>query len=85
MRKWMKDALIGWGVVAAFTLMISIITNAPYKFISSVLYALVVSIPMGIPGGILVGRKHEGWAWPFAGGILSAMLVGVLIIISRML
>jgi hypothetical protein len=83
MQKWVKDGLIGWGVVAVFTLIVSIATHAPYPFFSTLVYSLLVSIPLGIPGGILVGRKHEGWAWPFAGGIVSSLLVGLLLMIFR--
>ena len=83
MQKWVKDGLIGWGVVAVFTFIVSVATNAPYTIFSTVIYSLLVGIPLGTPGGILVGRKHEGWAWPFAGGILSALVVGLLLIISR--
>jgi hypothetical protein len=83
MQKWVKDGLIGWGPVAALTLIVSIATEAPYTFFSTVIYSLFVGIVLGTPGGILVGRKHEGWAWPFAGGILSALVVGLLLIVSR--
>jgi hypothetical protein len=46
-----------------------------------VAYSLLISILLGAPGGILVGRKHEGWAWPVAGGILSTLAIGLLLFI----
>ena len=80
----MGERWLNWmGSVAALTLIVSIATEAPYTFFSTVIYSLFVGIVLGTPGGILVGRKHEGWAWPFAGGILSALVVGLLLIVSR--
>jgi hypothetical protein len=83
MQKWMKDGLTGLGPVAALTLIVSVVTDAPYTLFSTVIYSLFVGIVLGIPGGILVGRGHEGWGWPFAGGTLSALVVGLLLIIIR--
>ena len=83
MQKWAKDGLTGLGPVAALTFIVSVATNAPYTLFSTLTYSLFVGIILGTPGGIVVGRKHEGWAWPFAGGILSALAVGLLLIISR--
>jgi hypothetical protein len=83
MQKWVKDGLTGWGGVAVLTLIVSVATDAPYSFFSTVIYSLFVGIILGTPGGILVGRKHEGWAWPFAGGVLSAYVVGLLLIVFR--
>jgi hypothetical protein len=83
MQKWVKDGLTGLGPVAALTFIVSVATNAPYTLFSTVIYSLFVGIAMGTPGGILVGRKHEEWAWPFAGGVLYALVVGLLLIIFR--
>jgi hypothetical protein len=83
MQKWAKDGLTGLGSVTALTFIVSVATNAPYPLFSILTYSLFVGLILGTPGGILVGRKHEGWAWPFAGGILSALVVGLLLIISR--
>ena len=83
MQKLAKDGLTGLGPVALLTLIVSVATNAPYTLFSTVIYSLFIGILLGAPGGILVGRKHEGWTWPFAGGILSALVVGLLLIISR--
>lgn len=83
MQKWVKDGLTGLGPVAALTFIVSVATNVPYPYFSTVIYSLFVGIILGTPGGILIGRKHEDWAWPFAGGILSALAVGLLLILSR--
>lgn len=83
MQKLAKDGLTGLGPVAVLTFIVSVATNAPYTIFSTVIYSLFIGVLMGTPGGIIVGRKHEGWAWPFAGGILSALIVGLLLIIFR--
>ena len=40
MPKWLIDGLIGWGAVAALTVIVSFGTDAPYAFLSIVLYGL---------------------------------------------
>jgi hypothetical protein len=79
MQNWMIDGLIGWGTVAALTLIVSIVTNAPYSFFSTLVYSLFVGLIVGTPGGILLGRTRDGWIWPVAGGLLSALIVGLLL------
>ena len=70
MNKWMKDGLIGWGASALFVF---------YVFSNLVgftsMFSLLVSFIFGPIGGILLGRKHEGWIWPALGGSLSATVV----------
>ena len=83
MQKWMKDGLTGLGPVAALTFIASVATKAPYSLFSTATYSLLVGVLLGTPGGIVIGRKHEGWAWPFAGGVLSSLVVGMFLIIFR--
>lgn len=79
MQKWMIDGLIGWGTIVALILIISIVTNAPYSFFSTLVYSLVVGLVVGTPGGILLGRIRDGWIWPVAGALLSALIVGLIL------
>ncbi len=79
MQGWIGDGLIGWATVAALTLIVSTATRAPYSFVSTVVYALVVGLIVGTPGGILLGRLGDGWIWPVAGGLLSALVVGIVL------
>jgi hypothetical protein len=71
MTKWMKDGLIGWGTVVVVGAIVSVVTRAPYSFLSSLLYLLGVGL-FGVPGGILLGRNRAGWIWPAIGGLISA-------------
>ena len=79
MQKWLKDGIIGWGAIAALVVIVSLGTDAPYKFIPTVLYGLFLGLIIGAPGGIIGGRSREGWAWPFAGGIIAGLLVGIIL------
>ena len=74
MRKWIKDALIGWGTAVVVGLIVSVATRAPYSFLSSLTYMLGWGF-FGTPGGILLGRKRDGWIWPAMGGLLSAVVI----------
>ena len=78
MKKWLKDGIIGWGAVAALMVIVSLGIDAPYEFIPTVLYSLGLGFIVGVPGGIIGGRNREGWAWPFAGGIIASFFVGLL-------
>ncbi len=79
MQEWIKDGLIGWATVAALTLIVSTATRAPYSFFSTLVYSLFVGLIIGTPGGILLGRRGDGWLWPVAGGLLSALIVGLIL------
>ncbi len=74
MTKWIKDGLIGWGTVVVVGILVSVTTRAPYSFLSSLTYMLGVGL-FGTPGGILLGRKREGWILPAAGGLISAAVI----------
>lgn len=80
MPKWLIDGLIGGGAVAALTIIVSLATEAPYKFLPTVLYGLFLGLIIGAPGGIIGGLKHEGWAWAFSGGIITALVIGVIVV-----
>jgi hypothetical protein len=41
MQKWLKDGIIGWGAVAALTIIVSLSIDAPYEFIPTVQYGLL--------------------------------------------
>ena len=79
MQNWMIDGLIGWGTVAVLSLIISIASSAPYSFFSTIIWSLFVGFLLGTPGGILLGLYREGWIWPAAGGLLTAIVVGLLL------
>ncbi len=74
MQKWMKDGLIGWGTVVVVGVIVSVVTRAPYSFLSSLAYTVGVGL-FGAPGGILLGRNRDGWFWPAIGGLLSAAVI----------
>jgi hypothetical protein len=78
MQKWLKDGIIGLGAVAALAIIVSLSIDAPYEFIPTVQYGLFLGLIIGAPGGIIGGRNREGWAWPFAGGIIAGFLIGLL-------
>ena len=80
MPKWLIDGLIGWGAVAALTVIVSFGTDAPYAFLSIVLYGLFLGLIIGAPGGVIGGLNHEGWAWAFSGGVIAALVVGVILV-----
>jgi hypothetical protein len=80
MPKWLINGFIGWGAVAALTVIISLATDAPYAFLPTVLYGLFMGLIIGALGGIIGGLKHEGWAWAFSGGIIAALVVGVIFV-----
>jgi hypothetical protein len=79
MQEWIIDGLIGWVTVAALTLIVSTATRAPYSFFSTLVYSLLVGLLVGTPGGILLGRIRDGWIWSVAGGLLSALIVGLIL------
>jgi hypothetical protein len=79
MQKWMINGLIGGGTVALLIIIISIVTRAPYSFFSTLVYALILGLISGAPGGILLGRIRFGWIWPIGGGLLSAATVGIIL------
>ncbi len=79
MQKWLKDGIIGWGAVAAFTIIVSLSIDTPYEFFPTVRYGLLIGLILGAPGGIIGGRSREGWAWPFAGAVITGLLVGTLL------
>jgi hypothetical protein len=79
MQKWMIDGLIGWATMAVLIIIVSIVTRAPYSFFSSLIYALVLGLLSGTPGGILLGRVRDGWIWSAGGGILSAATIGLIL------
>lgn len=85
MQKWMIDGLIGWAAVAILTLVVSVATRAPYSFFSTFVYSLFVGLVVGTPGGILLGRIRDGWMWSAAGGLLSAGVVGLILLILRVI
>ncbi len=82
MPKWLIDGLIGWGAVAALTVIVSLATDSDsdYSFLSTVLYVLILGLIIGAPGGVIGGLKHEGWAWAFTGGVIAALVVGVIMV-----
>ena len=47
MQKWMKDGLIGWGAVAALTLIVSLSTQDEFGFLGSLIYSLILGLVMG--------------------------------------
>ena len=73
MTKWMKDGLIGWGATVVVGLVVSVAIKAPYPFLSNLAYILAVGL-FAIPGGILLGRKSDGWILPAVGGLISAVV-----------
>jgi len=74
MAQWIKDGLIGWGTVVVVGIVVSIATRAPYTLLSTVTYMLGVGL-LGIPGGILIGRRLHGWFWSAIGGLVSAAVL----------
>jgi hypothetical protein len=82
---WMIDGMIGWATVAFLTLGVSLAVRAPYSFLSTFVYALFVGAVVGTPGGILVGRKRDGWIWSVGGGLLSALLVGIVLLLLKVI
>jgi hypothetical protein len=74
MAKWMKDGLIGWGAVVIVGIVTSLVTNAPYSFLSTVLYMLLIGL-FAVPGAILLGRNRSGWILPLVGGFISAAII----------
>jgi hypothetical protein len=84
-QKWVIDGLIGWATVAVLTLVVSTATRAPYSFFANLGYALFVGLFIGTPGGILMGRIRDGWIWPVAGGLLSAGVVGLIVLLLNVI
>ncbi len=82
-QKWLIDGLIGWGAVAALTFIVSLSTPNEYSFSSSLLYSLGLGLVIGAIGGVIIGRNQVGWAWPFAGGVLFALVLGVILMVFR--
>jgi hypothetical protein len=74
MMTWITDGLIGWGTVVVIGVVVSVVTKAPYAFLSTVTYMLGVGL-LGIPGGILAGAKLHGWHWSALGGLVSAAVL----------
>jgi hypothetical protein len=81
MQKWVIDGLVGWATIAVLTLVVSVATRAPYSFFSTLGYSVFVGLIIGTPGGIVLGRIREGWIWPIVGGLLSAGVVGLVLLI----
>jgi hypothetical protein len=84
-QKWVMDGLIGWAMIAVLTLVVSIATRAPYPFFSTLGYSLFVGLIIGTPGGILLGRNHGRWIWPVAGSLLSAGVIGLILLLSKLI
>ena len=84
-QKWVMDGLIGWAMIAVLTLVVSIATRAPYPFFSTLGYSLFVGLIIGTPGGILLGRNRDGWIWPVAGSLLSAGVIGLILLLSKLI
>lgn len=84
-QKWIMDGFVGWATIAVLTLVVSVATRAPYSFFSSLGYSVFVGLIIGTPGGILLGRIRNGWIWPFVGGLLSAGVVGLVLLIFKVI
>lgn len=84
-QKWVIDGLIGWATVAALTLVVSAATRAPYSFFATLGYSLFVGLIIGTPGGMVLGRIRNGWIWPVAGGLLSAAVVGLVVLLFQVI
>jgi hypothetical protein len=63
MKKRTKDAMAGWMASLIILLYVS-----PRTGIVAVATSFVLSFLIGSLGGILLGRRHDGFIWPALGG-----------------